>query len=61
MPPPLHTLILAAYAGAEDRERALGAGHRIHRPKPIEPVAVAVADFSPTPSRRKRWTKHCGS
>jgi signal transduction histidine kinase/CheY-like chemotaxis protein len=36
-------IALSAFASAEDRERALGAGFDIHAPKPIEPEALVRA------------------
>jgi signal transduction histidine kinase/ActR/RegA family two-component response regulator len=36
-------IALSAFASAEDRERALGAGFDIHAPKPIEPDALVKA------------------
>ena len=33
---------LTAYAGAEDRIRALMAGYQIHLPKPVEPNELAA-------------------
>jgi len=39
---------LTAYAGAEDRKRALEAGYQMHLPKPVDPaeLTTAVAGFS---------------
>jgi CheY-like chemotaxis protein len=34
---------LTAYAGAEDRDRALLAGFQMHVPKPVEPLELAAA------------------
>jgi CheY-like chemotaxis protein len=31
---------LTAYAGVEDRKRALSAGYQMHIPKPVEPVEL---------------------
>jgi signal transduction histidine kinase/CheY-like chemotaxis protein len=36
-------IALSAFASAEDRERALGAGFDVHAPKPIEPDALVRA------------------
>jgi CheY-like chemotaxis protein len=33
---------LTAYAGTEDRLRALAAGYQIHVPKPVQPAELAA-------------------
>ncbi|MGB7922223.1 MAG: ATP-binding protein [Pyrinomonadaceae bacterium] len=44
-------IALTAYAGAEDRLRALSAGYQIHLPKPVEPATLIAAVAS---LRKKR-------
>ena len=34
---------LTAFAGAEDRQRALAAGYQVHVPKPVEPAELVAA------------------
>jgi PAS domain S-box-containing protein len=47
-------IALTAYAGSEDRRRALLAGYQTHLPKPIEPreLLAAVANLAPRDRRK---------
>jgi CheY-like chemotaxis protein len=38
---PRLTIALTAYAGEQDRRRALAVGYKHHIPKPIDPLALA--------------------
>ena len=41
--PETPAIALTAYAGAEDRRRALESGYQVHIPNPVDPMEIAFA------------------